>query len=362
MNVVNVDLGENSYPIYIGNNLFVDKQLIHTLLNGSQVMIVTNTTVKPLYLDQLLDQLNEFKVTSIALQDGEQYKTLASVNQIFDELLNQRFSRNATLIALGGGVVGDMTGFAAACYLRGINFIQIPTTLLAQVDSSVGGKTGVNHPLGKNMIGAFYQPQGVFADTSVLHTLPERELMAGVAEVIKYGLIYDIEFLAWLENHVDQILKLEDSALSYAIQRSCEIKAAIVSADEKESGLRAILNLGHTFGHAIEAGCGYGQYLHGEAVAIGMCLALELSHRLQRINLDDVVRGITLIERTGLPSTLPPELTADDFLRLMAVDKKNVDGNIRVIVLNQLGQAALPETVNSGLLRQTINEYGDMRS
>ena len=362
MNTVNVELGDRSYPIYIGDNILFQLGLVADLVVGRQVMVVTNTTVAPLYLEKLLTQLEGFDPVSVKLADGEQYKTLETVTKIFDALLEHRFSRNSTLIALGGGVVGDITGFAAACYQRGINFIQIPTTLLAQVDSSVGGKTGVNHPLGKNMIGAFYQPLGVVADTAVLATLPDRELKAGIAEVIKYGFIYDAAFFEWLELNLDKIISQNQQALAYAIQRACEIKAEIVANDEKETGVRAILNFGHTFGHAIETGCGYGTYLHGEAISIGMCLAAELSYRLGHISLNELLRGIHLLERSGLPISLPEQLSVDNYLKLMAVDKKNIDGEIRVIVLEGMGCAGLPLSIDRALLRKTIQEYGAIRS
>jgi 3-dehydroquinate synthase len=362
MNTVSVELGNRSYTINIGANLLTQNRLVVDLLVGNQVMIVTNTTVAPLYLEQILTQFDGIDPVVVKLADGEQYKTLETVTIIFDALLKHRFSRNSTLIALGGGVVGDITGFAAACYQRGINFIQIPTTLLAQVDSSVGGKTGVNHPLGKNMIGAFYQPLGVIADTAVLATLPDRELKAGIAEVIKYGFIYDAAFFEWLELNLDKIISQNQQTLAYAIQRSCEIKAEIVAADEKELGIRAILNFGHTFGHAIETGCGYGTYLHGEAVSIGMCLAAELSYRLGNISHNELLRGIQLLERSGLPISLPKQLSVDNYLKLMAVDKKNIDGEIRVIVLKGMGCAALPLSVDCVLLRKTIQEYGAIRS
>lgn len=362
MNTVRVELADRSYSIYIGDNILAEHGLVADLVVGRQVMVVTNTTVAPLYLEKLLALLDNFEPVAVQLADGEQYKTLETVTTIFDALLKHRFSRNSTLIALGGGVVGDITGFAAACYQRGINFIQIPTTLLAQVDSSVGGKTGVNHPLGKNMIGAFYQPQGVVADTSVLATLPDRELKAGIAEVIKYGFIYDADFFEWLELNLDKILNQNHQSLAYAIQRSCEIKAEIVACDEKETGIRAILNFGHTFGHAIETGCGYGTYLHGEAISIGMCLAAELSYRLGNISRNELVRGIQLLERSGLPISLPEQLSVENYLQLMAVDKKNIDGEIRVIVLEKLGCAGLPLSVDSALLRKTIEEYGIIRT
>ncbi len=362
MTTVSVELGDRSYPIYIGDNILTKYGLVANQLVGRQVMIVTNTTVAPLYLEKLIAQLHGYDPIAVQLADGEQYKTLETVTTIFDALLKHRFSRNSTLIALGGGVVGDITGFAAACYQRGINFIQIPTTLLAQVDSSVGGKTGVNHPLGKNMIGAFYQPQCVVADTSMLTTLPDRELKAGIAEVIKYGFIYDAVFFEWLELNLDKILSHNQQALAYAIQRSCEIKAKIVACDEKETGIRAILNFGHTFGHAIEAGCGYGTYLHGEAISIGMCLAAELSYRLDNISLNELIRGIQLLERCGLPISLPKLLSVENYLQLMAVDKKNIDGEIRVIVIESIGCAVLPISIDSTLLRKTIENYGAIRS
>ena len=362
MNIVNVDLGNRGYPIYIGENLFVENKLLIDLLVGNQVMVITNSTIAPLHLDSILSQLGSLNPVVLKLDDGEQYKNLDTVVKIFDALLKHRFSRNSNLIALGGGVVGDITGFAASCYQRGINFIQIPTTLLAQVDSSVGGKTGVNHPLGKNMIGAFYQPQGVIANTSALATLPDRELKAGVAEIIKYGLIYDSEFFEWLEINLEKIINHDQDALSYAIQRSCEIKAEIVALDEKEAGIRAILNFGHTFGHAIEAGCGYGHFLHGEAVSIGMCLGSELSYRLGHISMSELSRIIDLLERSDLPIIPPKALTTEDYLKLMAVDKKNIDGEIRVIILEKMGTAGLPLHVDATLLTKTIEEYGVIRS
>ncbi|HEY7885092.1 MAG TPA: 3-dehydroquinate synthase, partial [Cellvibrionaceae bacterium] len=279
MKTLKVELGERSYPIYIGEQLLEDKTLLTQHIQGRQVCIVTNKTVAPLYHEKLLASLSDYDVTTVALPDGEQYKNLDTLNLIFDQLLSARHNRTTTVIALGGGVVGDMAGFAAACYQRGVNFIQVPTTLLSMVDSSVGGKTGVNHALGKNMIGAFYQPQAVIADVSVLQSLPTRELAAGLAEVIKYGLISDADFFVWLEQNIKALLAMEVEALSYAVLRSCENKAAVVAADEREGGIRAILNLGHTFGHAIETAEGYGVWLHGEAVAAGMVMALDLSQR-----------------------------------------------------------------------------------
>jgi 3-dehydroquinate synthase len=291
---------------------------------------------------------------AVILPDGEQYKTLAVLDEVFTALLRHRFDRNCTIVALGGGVVGDMAGFAAACYQRGVHFIQIPTTLLAQVDSSVGGKTGVNHPLGKNMIGAFYQPRCVLADTDTIATLPDRELSAGLAEVIKYGLIRDLPFLEWLEAHLEALLAREAGALSEAIERSCRNKAEIVAADEREAGERALLNLGHTFGHAIETGAGYGVWLHGEAVAAGMALAADLSARLGWLSGEQVGRILALLERAHLPLAPPPDLTADDFLRLMAVDKKVQDGRLRLILLRGLGQGIIADDVDPIRLRETL--------
>jgi len=302
--------------------------------------------------------LQGYTVETVILPDGEQFKTLEFVTQIFDKLLACKFSRNATLVALGGGVIGDMGGFAAACYQRGIPFLQIPTTLLAQVDSSVGGKTGVNHPLGKNMIGAFYQPRCVIADADVLDTLDARQLSAGLAEVIKYGLIRDAEFFEWLENHIEALLARDKQALAYAIERSCINKAEIVAEDETESGVRATLNLGHTFGHAIETGAGYGQYLHGEAVAIGTCQAADLSKRKGWLNEGDVARIIALFKKARLPVLPPEQIDADRYLDLMAVDKKNIDGQIRLILLEKIGRATLPVDVDQHLLEMTLKTYG----
>ncbi len=358
MDKILVELGSRSYPIYIGSDLISQSELYLQHIKSKQVVVISNETVAPLYLDTVLSQLETFQVTTVILPDGEQFKTLDYVTRIFDELLANKFSRNATLIALGGGVIGDMGGFAAACYQRGINFIQIPTTLLAQVDSSVGGKTGVNHPLGKNMIGAFYQPQCVIADANVLDTLDDRQLSAGLAEVIKYGLIRDSEFFIWLEENMPALLARDKKALSYAIKRSCLNKAEIVSEDETETGVRATLNLGHTFGHAIETGSGYGVYLHGEAVAIGTCQAVDLSRRKGWLTDTDVERIINLFKRCHLPTTPPNNLNAERFIDLMSVDKKNVDGQIRVILLKKIGEATLPIGVNTEDLKETLDAYG----
>lgn len=358
MKTLQVSLPGRSYPIFIGRELVNDVSLWAGYIKSKQVLIVTNNAIAPLYLEPLQNALGAFQVASVVLPDGEQFKTLTVLERIFEKLLQLKFGRSATLIALGGGVVGDMGGFAAACYQRGIPFIQIPTTLLAQVDSSVGGKTGVNHVLGKNMIGAFYQPQCVIADTDVLSTLDDRQLSAGLAEVIKYGLIRDLPFFEWLEINMDALLRREPEALAFAIERSCLNKAQVVSEDEFESGLRATLNLGHTFGHAIETGVGYGEYLHGEAVAIGTCQAADLSRRKGWLTSLDVERIETIFSKARLPTKPPASLDAEQFLTLMAVDKKNVDGDIRLILLKKIGEAALPMAVEQALLLGALKHYG----
>ncbi|NOT86140.1 MAG: 3-dehydroquinate synthase [Methylococcaceae bacterium] len=362
MKTVQVDLAARSYPIFIGDNLYNNIALWGHFIKSKQVLIVTNDTVAPLYLAQLESCLSAYNVANVILPDGEQFKTLESVNSIFEKLLILQFGRNATIIALGGGVIGDMAGFAAACYQRGIAFIQIPTTLLAQVDSSVGGKTGVNHVLGKNMIGAFYQPQCVIADTEVLRTLDDRQLSAGLAEVIKYGLIRDLAFFEWLEANMAALLARDKSALAFAIERSCLNKAQVVTEDEFESGVRATLNLGHTFGHAIETGTGYGTYLHGEAVAIGTCLAADASRVKGWLTDAEVTRIERIFKAAQLPITPPPEMQVSRFLDLMAVDKKNVDGDIRLILLKKIGEAALPMTADRTSLAQTLENYGRIRT
>lgn len=356
MRQLSVDLGERSYPIYVGENLFrtVDLQ---SLIKGKQVMIVTNETIAPLYLDDLKRQLPELQVDEVILPDGESFKTLEHLNSIFDALLRMRHNRTTTLIALGGGVVGDMTGFAAASYQRGVDFIQIPTTLLSQVDSSVGGKTGVNHPLGKNMIGAFYQPKAVLADTSILRSLPPRELAAGLAEVIKYGLIYDESFLQWIEANIDALNDLDPSALAEAIFRSCQIKAEVVAQDEREGGIRAILNLGHTFGHAIETDQGYGTWLHGEAVGAGTQMAADLSHRIGWLSQSDLDRVRAILKAAHLPTEPPANMTPQRFLELMSVDKKVLDGRIRLVLLKRLGEATVTDSFESRLLQATLEQH-----
>ncbi|MGZ8215715.1 3-dehydroquinate synthase [Methylomagnum sp.] len=358
MRTLTVSLAERSYPIYIGQDLLRSRDILSRHIDSSQVLIVTNETVAPLYLDRVLDNLRDKQVSTVVLPDGEEYKTIGSAMAVFDELLRLKFNRNAHLIALGGGVVGDLTGFAAACYQRGVPFLQIPTTLLAQVDSSVGGKTAVNHPHGKNMIGAFYQPKCVIADTATLDTLAGRELSAGLAEIIKYGLIRDPEFFGWLEQNMEALIGRDPVALTHAIERSCWNKAEVVAADEKETGERATLNLGHTFGHAVETGLGYGEALHGEAVAIGMCQAADLSRRLGWLSEADVDRIVAILQRARLPVTPPPSLDADSYLEHMAVDKKNLEGKLRLILLEKIGKATLPMTVEIGPLRATLERYG----
>ena len=352
MHTLHVELGERGYPIYIGRDLFRDSDLLARHVQGNQVAIVSNETVAPLYVDRVRDALPDLSlVTDIVLPDGESHKNLHNLNVIFDRLLDEGHNRTTTLVAVGGGVVGDMTGFAAASYQRGVDFIQVPTTLLSQVDSSVGGKTGVNHALGKNMIGAFHQPRSVLIDTDTLHTLPDREMAAGLAEVIKYGLICDEPFYRWLHEHMPQLLSREEGPLAEAIERSCASKARVVAEDERESGIRAILNLGHTFGHAIETAQGYGEWLHGEAVAAGMCLATRLSVDLGWLP-EQELRGLeTLLQRANLPTRPPVDMTADEFLELMARDKKVVDGQLRLVLLEAIGSAVVTAEVGEDRLR-----------
>ncbi|MGZ5779952.1 MAG: bifunctional shikimate kinase/3-dehydroquinate synthase AroKB [Burkholderiaceae bacterium] len=346
-----VDLGDRSYPIAIGQALLSNKELIGQYIAGSRVAIVTNTTVGPLYLKSLTQTLEAIgkQVTSIVLPDGEEEKNWETLMRIFDVLLAEKCDRKTTLIALGGGVIGDMTGFAASAYMRGVPFVQVPTTLLAQVDSSVGGKTGINHPLGKNMIGAFYQPQAVIADTTTLATLPTVELSAGLAEVIKHGAIIDAKFFEWIETNIAKLVAKDAQALAYAIQRSCEIKADVVRQDEKETGLRAILNFGHTFGHAIEAGLGYGKWLHGEAVGCGMVMAADLSQRLGFITASEKMRIVALVKAAGLP-IVAPDLGNDRWLELMQVDKKHEGGQIKFILLKPLGTPIITTVPKETLL------------
>ena len=355
MHTLHVELGERSYPVYIGRDLLSDSSLLAQHIAGSQVVIVSNEVVAPLYVDRVRAALGERAlVTEIVLPDGEQHKSLDTLASIFDRVMADRHSRNTTFIAVGGGVVGDITGFAAACYQRGVNFIQVPTTLLAQVDSSVGGKTAVNHPRGKNMIGAFYQPQAVLIDINTLHTLPPREFSAGLAEVVKYGLISDEPFYRWLQEHMPRLLAREEAALAEAIERSCANKAQVVAADEREGGIRAILNLGHTFGHAIETGQGYGQWLHGEAVATGMLLALELSARRGWIAVSEVEDFRALLRDMHLPVSVPEDMDAAMFLDLMAHDKKVIDGRLRLILLEAIGAACIVDDVTEAELRALL--------
>jgi 3-dehydroquinate synthase len=355
MRTLNVALDERSYPIHIGSGLIADPGLILPYLKTRRVAVVTNDVVGPLYLAPFVAGLKAqgLRVTEIVLPDGEAHKDWATLNLIFDGLLGDRCDRSTTLIALGGGVIGDMTGFAAATYQRGVPFIQVPTTLLSQVDSSVGGKTAINHPLGKNMIGAFYQPKLVLADIGVLNTLPDRELKAGLAEVIKYGLIRDLPFLEWLEANIHRLLARDPEALAEAVERSCRNKAEVVAIDETEQGERATLNLGHTFGHAIETGLGYGEWLHGEAVAAGAVMAADLSRRLGWLSDADVSRVRSIHELAGLP-VKGAALGADRYLELMAHDKKVSDGTLRLVLLKQIGQAVISAEATQEQIRASI--------
>lgn len=355
---VEIRLGERSYPILIGSGLLDQSEVFAQLPQASQAFIISNGTVAPLYGKRLTASLAAHfpRVQTLSLPDGEAFKTWQTLNLIFDTLLQQAADRKTVLFALGGGVVGDMTGFAAACYMRGVPFVQVPTTLLAQVDSSVGGKTAINHPLGKNMIGAFYQPLRVVCDLETLATLPPREFSAGLAEIIKYGPIADMAFFEWLESNMQALIERNPAALSHAIRRSCEIKARVVEQDERESGLRAILNFGHTFGHAIEAGLGYGSWLHGEAVGAGMVMAAHLSRRLGLVD-DSLVNRITrLIERAGLPvngALIDPQNNAGRYLELMQVDKKALDGEIKFVLIDGPGRAIL-RSAPTTLVREVV--------
>lgn len=354
MQTLYVELGERRYPIFIGSDLD-PKALLEPYIHGRQVMIVSNETVAPLYLARYVAAIEALgkTVATCILPDGEKYKNIEHLNLIFDALLASGFNRDCTVLALGGGVIGDMAGFASACFQRGVYFIQVPTTLLSQVDSSVGGKTGINHPLGKNMIGAFQQPQVVLADMSQLKTLPARELSAGLAEVIKYALLGDADFLAWLEQHMDDLVQGDEAALAEAVYRSCAHKARIVANDEKEQGERALLNLGHTFGHAIESYLGYGEWLHGEAVATGMVMAADLSQRMGWISTEDLVRTKNIIQRANLPIVCP-QIPLDDFLAYMAHDKKVLNGQLRLVLMQAVGQAIITKTFDVELMKQAI--------
>ena len=353
---VDIALGERSCPILIGPRLLEDAQLLSTHITARSLLIVTNETIAPLYLPKLQSALQGRRVATLILPDGEQHKTLESFSRILDSLVAERMNRDAAAVALGGGVIGDMVGFAAACYQRGIDYVQVPTTLLAQVDSSVGGKTGVNHPRGKNMIGAFHQPRCVLADTSTLQTLPAREYSAGLAEVVKYGFIRDLAFLQWIEANVEPLLAREDAVVMHAVRRSCEIKADVVGQDEREHGLRAILNLGHTFGHAIETASGYGNWLHGEAVAAGMVMAADMSTRLGWLQPAERDRIVQLLTRLGLP-VAPPRIGAQRGRELMGMDKKVLGGRIRLVLLQGPGRAAVVDDYPEQALEATLQAH-----
>jgi 3-dehydroquinate synthase len=353
---LDIDLGTRSYPIVIGEGLLVDRKLLARLLPQTNLLVVTNDTVARLHLQALIRGLGERNAVIHTLPDGEEFKNHATLSSVFDALASARLHRDGAIVALGGGVVGDIAGFAAACYQRGIAYLQVPTTLLAQVDSAVGGKTGINHAAGKNLIGAFHQPIGVISDLATLRTLPPRELRAGLAEVIKYGLIEDLQFLEWIEGSLEKLLRFESAAFEHAIRRSCEIKARIVSTDEREQGTRALLNLGHTFGHAIEAAGAYRTWLHGEAVAIGLLMAASLSGRLGWLSASDVQRVKSLLERAGLP-TSAPGLDPGGVLELMQLDKKIKDGRLRLVLIPRLGAGCVTSDVDAGLLHDTLQEF-----
>eukprot|EP00873_Tetraselmis_striata_P017971 jgi/Tetstr1/438235/TSEL_002887.t1 len=359
--VVEVDLGERSYPIYIGSGILDDMSLLRKHIPGKNVLVVTNTTVAELYLERLLTALRAdgtLNVHHVALADGEEYKTLEELQKVYDKALGLRLDRNSTFVALGGGVVGDMTGFAAATYQRGVHFIQVPTTVMAMVDSSVGGKTGVNHPLGKNMIGAFYQPRCVLCDVEALRTLGDRELASGLSEVVKYGLIRDAPFFEWQEANMAALMARDQEKFIYAIERSCINKAEVVKADEREGGVRATLNLGHTFGHAMETGQGYGKWLHGEAVSAGMIMAARMSEKLGWIDASITERTIALLQTTQLPLGPPSSMTVQQFRDLMSVDKKVMDGKLRLILLKgPLGNCVFTGDFDGAVLEETLEEF-----
>ena len=356
MQTLTVELGQRSYPIHIGRGLLTKPELLLPHFRQKKALVVTNETVGPLYLDLLLESLAKAGIAAlkVVLPDGERFKDWQTLNLIFDALLGNRCERGTTLVALGGGVIGDMGGFAASCYQRGMPFIQVPTTLLSQVDSSVGGKTAINHPLGKNMIGAFYQPKLVLADTDTLNTLPDNELSAGLAEVIKYGLIRDMPFLEWLEQNLERLMAREPEALAYAIHRSCANKAEVVAADERETGERALLNLGHTFGHAIETGMGYGEWLHGEAVAAGTMMAADLSRALGWIGEADVKRIERLMHRAKLP-VVGPKMDVAHYIELMRHDKKVEDGRLRLVLLQSVGKAVVSDAATEAQIAAAIS-------
>jgi len=354
MSTLNLDLGLRSYPIYIDSGLFDNADLFIAHIRAKRVCIVTNTIVAPLYLETIKAKLSDFELDEIILADGEAEKSLANFELIMSHLLANEHGRDTTLIALGGGVIGDITGFAAACYQRGIDFIQVPTTVLSQVDSSVGGKTAVNHPLGKNMIGAFYQPKAVIIDIDSLETLPDREFNAGIAEVIKYGILGDYDFFVWLENNISSIKFGDKNTLGKMIEKCCQCKADIVSNDETEAGVRALLNLGHTFAHAIEAEQGYGNWLHGEAVATGMVLAAKLAIAMNLLEVSELCRIESLLKAFDLPLEAPETMSSDDFIRHMRRDKKNVGGKLRFIVPTAIGQSEMRDDITQEILQQIL--------
>ncbi len=357
LKILNVDHGDKSYPIYIGRDLLSDKTCFEKHISGQQVMVVTNSTVAPIYLDKVIKLLDKFNAEVTILPDGEQYKTLETTNIIFDALLKSKFDRSATLIALGGGVVGDITVFAAASYQRGVNLIQIPTTLLSQVDSSVGGKNGVNHELGKNMVGTFHQPQAVIIDIDTLETLNDREFSAGMAEIIKYGLLGNVDFLLELEKNVDAIMNRDKNLIIDVVYRSCEDKANIVAEDEFEHGKRSLLNFGHTFGHGIENILGYGAYLHGEAISIGMYMAAKLSELEGNLSVDDVERVKNILTKAKLPCSIEGEVSSENLINAMSIDKKAIDGNIRLVLLKYLGDSYLSDSYSQENFQQVISNF-----
>ena len=358
---VEVELGDRTYPIYIGSGLLAGGDLLRKHVPGNTALVVTNETVAPLYLDRVVAALSEggeIRVEVVILPDGEEHKNMDVLMKVFDKALDARLDRQTTFVALGGGVIGDMTGFAAASYQRGVHFVQIPTTVMAMVDSSVGGKTGVNHPSGKNMIGAFYQPKCVLIDTETLSTLPDREYASGMAEVVKYGLIRDADFFEWLEKHVDALMRRDDALVVRAIERSCVNKAQVVALDEREGGVRATLNLGHTFGHAIETGIGYGEWLHGEAVSVGTVMAADMSLRLGWIDESVAARTLDLLKKFNLPVDVPECMTVETFEKLMAVDKKAANGKLRLILLKgELGGCVFTADFDKTTLAETLDAF-----
>ena len=355
--ILNVELGDKSYPIYIGIDLLSMKSLFVDQIQGRQVMIVTNKTIAPLYLDKLTSILDGFNVQSVILPDGEEFKTLETLNKVFDALLEAKFDRTSTLIALGGGVIGDITGFAAASYQRGVGFIQVPTTLLSQVDSSVGGKTGINHELGKNMIGAFYQPKAVIIDVNTLDTLSNQEFSAGMAEVIKYGLLGNADFLSMLEANIESIMVRKKDLIIEVIFNCCQDKARIVELDEFEKGKRALLNLGHTFGHGIENAFGYGNYLHGEAVSIGMVMAAKLSKDEGNLSHEETLRVESILSKADLPISINKTIDSETLITAMSLDKKSIDGKIRLVLLKSLGDSYLTDSYSNENFMKVVNSF-----